>query len=337
MPLFGPAAGSFSSLTPKDAGGFARGRALMAERGWEGVELLPRGGEGRKIPKSERVAALMEHAAEMEYFITDTTPITRPFLEKARNLKLISMFGVGMDHIDLAAATENGIVVTRAANTNSRSVAEFGMGLLFALAKRIPLAQETLHQGVWRARRGEELYGKTLGVVGLGAIGSIVARLGKGIGMNVLASVRTPKPELAAEIGCEVLPLDELLALSDYVCLCLPGGEVILGEREFSLMKPGASLVNIARGSVVDEKAMIRALQDGRLGGAALDVFAAEPLPPESPLMAMPGVVATPHMASNSFEATDAVFLVCLEEVARRAAGERSERAVNPDAYTAGR
>jgi phosphoglycerate dehydrogenase-like enzyme len=187
---------------------------------------------------------------------------------------------------------------------------------------------------VWRALRGTELYGKTLGIVGLGAIGSHVARLGRGLGMRTAAAVRTPKPELAKELGCDILPLDELLARADHLCLCLPGGGgVLLGEREFGLMKPGAGLINIARGSLVDEKAMIRALQDGRLGGAALDVYAVEPLPRDSPLLAMPNVVTTPHMASNTCEARDAVFLACLEEVAKRAAGRRSEQALNPAAY----
>ncbi|MDL2272420.1 hypothetical protein LJC23_05245 [Desulfovibrio sp. OttesenSCG-928-I05] len=334
MNLFGAASAPFSSLSPQAARGYGRGRALMAERGWKGVNLLPATEEGFRFAKDVRVKALLDAAENIEYLITDTTPITREFLEKAKKLKLVSMFGVGTDHIDVPAATDHGIIVTRALNTNSRSVAEFALALLFALARHIPQMHEAMHGGIWQGLRGTEIAGKTLGIVGLGAIGTQLAKLGKAVGMDVIATVRTPKPERARELGCVILPLDEMLRRADYVCLCLPGGGgVLLGEREFELMKPSAGLINVARGNVVDEPALIAALTQGQIGGAALDVYTVEPLPGDSPLLKLPNVIVAPHVGSNTFEATDAVFLLCLEEVRRRAAGEESAAAFNPHAY----
>lgn len=341
MNLFGDAPGPFAELRPFDGGGYARGRALMAERGWTGVTLITTRHEHAPLSKRERAAILEACAGDIEYLITDTTPLTRTFFENASRLKLVCMYGVGTEHIDVEAATAHGVIVTRALDTNSRSVAEFALALLLALARQIPGMHEDLRGGVWRARKGSEIYGKSLGIVGLGAIGGRLARMAGSLGMRLLAAVRTPMSEktreqsreLAREFGCEILPLDDMLARADYVCLCLPGGKVIMGEKEFSLMRPRAGFINIARGSLVDETALIAALTEERIGGAALDVYAVEPLPEDSPLRRLPNVILQPHVGSNTFEATDAVFLLCLEEIRRRLAGERSPLAFNPEAY----
>ncbi len=308
--------------------------SLLEKRGWRGVSLFERRPGLAKPPLEERQRILMERAGEIEYLITDTTPLTAAFMARATRLRLIAMFGVGIDHIDMAEATRRGIAVSRAIGANSRSVAEQALGAVFCLARKLHLLDAAMKRGIWRRSRGIELEGKNMGIIGLGEIGSRLARLAGAIGMRVFATARTPKPTLAAELGCTILPLRELLALADYLCLCVPGGgKPLIGAAELALMKPTAALINVARGSVVDLEALTAALLEKQLGGAALDVFPQEPMNPAHPIFSLPNVLLTPHTGSDTQEAMSRVLELCLDEVAARDQGRHSPNIANPEVY----
>ena len=308
--------------------------AQLAAEGWQGVSLPVTPG----MTRAQRHDLLMEHARAIEYLVIDTTPVDRAFIEAATRLKHVAMFGVGTDHIDIQAATEHGVLVTRALGGNTRSVAELALAFIFALARHIVPMNNTMTAGSWKPLRGSELYGKTLGILGLGAIGSELARMGAALGMQVAACSRTPKKNLAAAIGCMELPLNELLATADYLVLCVPGdgGQPLIGAAELALMKKTARLVNVSRGTVLDLDALTAAISNGALACAALDVYPQEPMAPAHPVFALPGVIHSPHVGANTAEAIDNVFALCFEDAVLRRQGRQSPRAVNPQVYTRG-
>jgi D-3-phosphoglycerate dehydrogenase len=308
---------------------------MLAERGWQAEWLFSRSPVKGKPTPEEAQRALMERADEIVYLLLDTTRITREFLAKAGKLKLIAMFGVGLDHIDIPAATEKGVLVTNVPGGNSRCVAELVLGMMLNLAHKITPMHTHLAAGVWRPRSATELAGKTLGVVGLGRAGTAVARLGRALDMTLVGTNRTPKPDLAAELGLTLLPLDETLSRADYLSIHVPGGygSYRLGATELARMKPTACLINAARGDALDLDALIVALEENRLAGAGLDVFPQEPMPADHPVFRMSQVVCTPHAGGLSQESMKRVCASCLEEVTRVAAGERSPNARNPEVY----
>lgn len=228
-------------------------------------------------------------------------------LARAPRLRVVSFPGVNPDHIDLRAAASRGVLVCNVPGANAISVAEHALALTFAVARLLPLADRDLRNGEWRKRNGVELYGKTLGVLGLGAVGSHMARLGSGVGMRVVAWSFRDDPERAARLGVRLVPRDELFETSDVVSIHLratPESQHMVGRRALARMKPGAILVNTARGALVDEEALVEALESGHLAGAGLDVFAQEPLRRgASRLIELDNVVATPHMADETREA----------------------------------
>ncbi len=221
------------------------------------------------------------------------------------NLRLICLVAIGTDSIDLAAARRRGVLVANVPGRTAGVVAEHALALMLSVARRTAEETAAIRQGEWRQGRNVFLRGKTLGVVGAGHSGTQMARLGRAVGMDVIAWTFNPSLERAQELGVRFVELDELLAAADVVSLHVRLSDAtrhLIGERELELMKRDAVLVNVARGGVVDTDALVRALEAGRLMGAGLDVFEQEPLPSGHPLLRFENVVATPHAADNTPE-----------------------------------
>ncbi|MBV9323544.1 MAG: hypothetical protein JO352_07165 [Chloroflexi bacterium] len=228
-------------------------------------------------------------------------------LERARQLKLISILGTGTDNVDLAAAKRRGVTVTNTPGVGAPSVAELTIGLMLATVRGIPLSDKRVREGKWQHVEGPELEGKTLGLLGLGTIGGRVARMGRGLGMRVIAWSVTQDPQRAARLGVELVERDEVFRQADVVSVHLrntPEMRGLVGARELALMRPAAYLINTARGALVDAEALASAVRDGRLAGAGLDVFTEEPLPPQrNPFLGLGNVVLTPHVGAVTREA----------------------------------
>lgn len=256
------------------------------------------------------------------------TKVTREVIDKGQKLKIIGRSGTGVDTIDVATAQERGIVVVNAPGANAEAVAEHTFSFMLALARSLVSAVTTLKGGKWAKSdfHGMELKGKTLGIVGFGHIGSRVAELGQAFGMQVLVSSHKP-PTIGKHVD-----LPALLAESDFVSLHVPltpDTKGLLGAREFSSMKKTAYLINTSRGAVIDEAALIDALKNGLIAGAALDVYTKEPLPSESPLLSLPNVLTTPHVAADSREGENRASLLIAEDIDRVLKGEKPLREVH--------
>jgi len=229
-------------------------------------------------------------------------------------LRLDSIWGTGTDHVDLAAAARHGVAIANTPGVSARSIAEHALALLFAVARRIPEMHAATRRGEWPRGSSIELYGKICGVVGYGAIGRRFATLAEALGMRVL--LWTMHPETYP--GVDFVDLDRLLAESDVVSLHLrlsPQTESLIDSARFARMKPGVILINTARGAIVHEPALLQALTGGPLYGAGLDVFAAEPLPPNHPLTVLPNVVLTPHCAGITPEALEAGLQMAVDNL----------------------
>jgi D-3-phosphoglycerate dehydrogenase len=226
----------------------------------------------------------------------------------APQLQMVSILGTGTDNVDLEAAARRGITVTNTPGVGAPSVAELTIGLMLSLTRAIPLSDQRLRQGAWQHVEGPELAGKTLGLLGLGAIGQYVARLGRGLGMRVIAWSFLRDVERAQRLEVELVDnRDDVFRHADVVSIHLrntPEVRGLVGEREIALMKPTAYLINTARAALIDQDALAAALRSGRLAGAALDVFLEEPLPPDrNPFRELPNVVLTPHVGAVTQEA----------------------------------
>ncbi len=246
--------------------------------------------------------------------------VTKEVIDKAVNLRVICRVGVGLDNIDVEYAKSRGIAVLNVPGGNATSVAEHTLALLFALAKDLFFYDRRVREGDWSSRhsyRAIELFGKTIGLVGFGTIGQEVARMCLGLGMRVLFF--DPFVSSCALPGVEkVESLSELLAQSDFVSLHVPLNEAtrhLIGREELRLMKPSAFLINVARGAVVSEEALLEALQKGWIRGAALDVFSEEPPPRDHPFFSLPNVILTPHVAGLTRESTERVAVQAAERV----------------------
>lgn len=274
----------------------------------------------REAPDIEVAVLAGRPAAELERALADAhalivrseTRVTAALLDHAPHLLIVARAGVGVDNIDVPAATRRGIAVINAPGANTVSAAEHTFALLLALARRVPWAAESMRRGEWDRKRfeGSELRGKTIGVVGLGRIGGHVAQLARAFGMQVLGHDPYLAPERAAELQARLVGLDDLLRESDVVTLHLaltPQTQRLMNSDRLQAMKPSAVLVNAARGELVDEGALVAAIEGGRLAGAALDVFATEPLPADSALRRLDRVILTPHLAASTTEAQERV------------------------------
>ncbi|WP_188203212.1 hydroxyacid dehydrogenase [Thermococcus camini] len=252
---------------------------------------------------------LLELVGDVEAIVVRSKPkVTRKVIEAAPKLKVIGRAGVGLDNIDLEAAKERGIKVVNSPGASSRSVAELAVALMFSVARKIAFADRKMREGIWAKKQamGIELEGKTIGVVGFGRIGYEVARIAHALGMKVLLYDPYPNEERAKEVGGTFASLEDLLRESDVVTLHVPLIDAtyhLINEERLKLMKPTAILINAARGAVVDTGALVKALQEGWIAGAGLDVFEEEPLPKDHPLTKLDNVVLTPHIGASTVEA----------------------------------
>jgi D-3-phosphoglycerate dehydrogenase / 2-oxoglutarate reductase len=267
----------------------------------ERFELVPRSGL-----KGDDLARAL--AGVHAVIVRSSTRITRDALRYADCLQVIGRAGVGVDNIDVEAATERGVAVLNAPAGNTISAAELTFALTLACVRRIAAADRSMKDGEWdrKSFTGTELYGKTLGLIGAGRIGGEVARRARAFGMRICAYDPYLTPERAQALEIELCPLDALIARADVLSLHVPLTEStagLIGAEQLARMKPGAVVVNAARGGVIDEAALAEALRSGRLGGAALDVYAEEPLPRDHPLRSVPNAVLTPHLGAATEEA----------------------------------
>ena len=279
-------------------------RAIEMLRRAPGISILARSG----LSESELLPLVAEIDA---WIVRGGTKVTRRLIEAAPKLRWIGRAGAGLDNIDVAAARERGVEVMNVPGANAVAVAELVFGLLLALLRQIPAADASVRRGEWDKSRfmGRELRGKTLGIVGLGKIGGAVARRATGFEMRCLGFDPLVPAAAARAMGVEPLPLDDLLTRSDIVTLhapMTPETKEMIGAAQIARMPPGAILVNAARGGLVDEAALLEALERGAIAGAGLDVFAEEP-PRGSPLRNHPRVVMTPHIGAATVEAQEAV------------------------------
>ncbi len=255
--------------------------------------------------------------------------------EEAAQLKIISRWGIGYDAIDLWAATQNGIVVTYTPGMADDAVADYAFALLLALARRVHEGHATVRKGEWAVAWGSDLAGKTLGLLGCGHIGLAVARRAAGFNLRLLANDVAPHPE-AVIAGVKYVSFDELLAESDFLSLhasLMPENRGLIGEEQLRRMKPTAYLINTARGALVDEDALVQALREGWIAGAALDVFCEEPLPAEHPLRFAPNVLLSPHQALFSIETGERISLASAQAILDLMNGRRPQHVLNPDVF----
>jgi phosphoglycerate dehydrogenase-like enzyme len=263
---------------------------------------------------------LMPVVAEYDAIVVrSATKVTAEVIERALNLKIIARAGSGLDNIDVVAARERDIAVVNSPDANTLSVAEYTMGLLLSLARSLPRADLSLKEGKWEKSGllGKGLSGRTLGIVGFGRIGREVAVRAQAFGMKILVNQRRPTPELNLAAGVETVDLHELLERSDFVTLHVPITDEtrgMLGPPELKMMKPTAYLINTARGGVIDEAALLQALDEGEIAGAALDVFLREPAI-DSALAQHARVIATPHIAASTEDAQDAAAVSVAEQI----------------------
>ena len=306
-------------------------RVLVRERIADaGVALLRERFDVDVDPDGDLAATIGDYDA---IIVRSGTRLTAQLIERAERLKVIGRAGVGVDNVDLAAASKRGIVVANAPQSTVVSAAEHTIGLLLALSRQIPQAHAALREGRWERSRfaGLELADKTLGLAGFGRIGQQVARRARGLEMRVVAFDPYVAPDRFQDLGVRRAgSLDELLGASDFLSLHLAlTGETrgLIGREQFARMKEGARLVNTARGELVDEAALIEALTSGQIAGAALDVFSEEPY--SGPLLELPNVVVTPHLAASTQEAQDRAGLIVAEQVAAALEGGVVTNAVN--------
>jgi D-3-phosphoglycerate dehydrogenase len=298
-----------------------------------GIAQLESGFELRYADGSDRSQLLPALAGADAVIIRSATAIDAEALEHAPRLRVIARAGVGLDNVDVEAATRAGVMVVNAPTSNIVSAAEHAVALLLAAARNVPQAMASLRGGQWKrsAFTGVELQDKVVGILGLGKIGVLVAQRLAAFGMTVIAYDPYVAAARAAQLGVRLVGLDELLAESDFISVHLPKNAEttgLLSDRQLGQVKPGVRIINAARGGIVDEAALARALADGRVAGAALDVYATEPCT-DSPLFGLPNVVVTPHLGASTHEAQEKAGTQVARSVRLALAGEFVPDAVN--------
>ncbi len=297
------------------------------------VEALGPDFEIRSCDGANRAELLPAVADVDAILIRSATQVDAEVLDAAKRLRIVARAGVGLDNVDVKSATQHGVMVVNAPTSNITSAAELAVGLLLASARNIPQAGFALKQGQWKRSKysGVELFEKTVGVVGLGRIGQLVAQRLSGFGMQVVAYDPYVSTARAAQMGVKLLSLDELLAASDFITVHLPKTPEtvgLIGAEALKKVKPTVRIINAARGGIVDEAALLEALQDGRVAGAGLDVYAKEPCT-DSPLFALDTVVATPHLGASTDEAQEKAGIAVAKSVRLALSGELVPDAVN--------
>jgi len=298
---------------------------LKTESGFEVVEDVSLKGK-----------ALAEAIGAYDALITRSgTDVTAEILEKADNLKVIGRAGVGVDNVDIEAASRKGIIVMNAPTGNTLAATEHTMAMMLAAVRKLPFAHASLESHKWdrKSFMGIQLYKKTLGIVGLGRIGSEVAKRARGFDMRILTYDPYIKREKAEKLGVELLDkFYDLLKQSDIITFHVPLTEEttgMVGSEEIALMKPEVVLINCARGGVIEEEALAKAIRDNRIAMAAVDVFTKEPPPEDHPLLGLPNLIVTPHLGANTREAQKNVSVIIAQQVISVLKGESYEHAVN--------
>lgn len=269
-----------------------------------------------------------------------TDRIDRELLERAENLRIVANMAVGYDNIDVQACTDRGIIVTNTPGVLTEATADLTFGLLLATARRIPEAQEYIRKGLWSTwspmlLTGLEVWGSTIGIVGMGRIGTAVARRAKGFDMRILYHSRTRAVNAERELGAEFRSLQSLLQEADFVTVHLPLTQDtygLIGEAEIGLMKPEAVLINTARGGIVDENALVQALRDRKIWGAGLDVFSREPIPSDSPFFELDNVVLLPHIGSATIATRTEMAVLAARNIREYLLSGKPVTPVNPQA-----
>lgn len=302
----------------------------------EGIDLLSKELDfevvvKEKISHEELLECIGEYDALM---VRSASKVTPDVIEKAGKLKIIGRAGVGVDNIDLPAATAKGIIVINSPSGNTIAATEHTMAMMLSLARHIPIANETTQKGEWNRKKykGVELRGKTLGVIGLGRIGGNVAIRAEAFEMNVIAYDPYMNEERAKTLGVKVATLEEVVKNSDFITVHMPltpETKGMISMKEMQMMKKGVRLVNCARGGIIDENDLAQAVKDGIVAGAAIDVFTSEPLAEDSPLRGVPGIILTPHLGASTVEAQIAVSVDVAEGIAAALKGEPVTTAVN--------
>src|SRR6266581_249323 len=310
----------------------------------DGVEALKRSGADVDVRTGLSPEELRKSVDGYDALVVRSeTKVTREVIAAATRLQVVGRAGIGVDNIDLQAATERGVVVVNAPTGNIISAAEHAIALMLSLSRHIPEANASLRSGKWERSRfmGLEVRGKTLGIVGLGQVGSEVARRAKGLEMRVIACDPFVPEERARVLGVDLVSMDGLLREADFVSVhttLSEGTKSLIGEKELRAMKPSARVINTARGGIVDEAALEKALREGWIAGAALDVFEKEPLT-EHPLFSLPNVVVTPHLGASTAEAQERVAVDVAEQILAVLSGQPARYAVNaplipPETYS---
>jgi D-3-phosphoglycerate dehydrogenase / 2-oxoglutarate reductase len=285
---------------------------------------------GRPL-KAAEVGTLLQ---DVDGYIAGVDEVDASALEAADRLRIIARYGVGIDRLDVAAATAKGIVVTNTPGANSAAVAELTIAFILSLARHIIRASDAVRRGEWPVLDGIGIRGKTVGLIGFGSVGREVARRLKGFECRLLAFDPYVETKIADKYGARLVPLETLACEADFVSLHAPATEATVGmvnEEFFSLMKKGAFLINTARGDLVDEPALITALESGHLQGAALDCFSREPPDRDSHLFELPSVIFTPHTAAHTDDAVNQMGWTALGCCLAALRGETPEHIVNPE------
>ncbi len=299
----------------------------------EGVELLQKHVDvdiKRGLSPEELIATIPSYDALV---VRSETKVTEPVITAGCNLQVVARAGIGVDNIDLDAATRAGVAVVNAPIGNTVAAAEHTVALMLALARNVPQAYASMKEGQWQrsAFMGIEVRNKTLGIVGLGRVGSEVARRASSFGMRLVAYDPFVSPDFASRMGVAVMSMDELLLQADFITLHTPltaGTAKLISAPQLAKMKPGARLINVARGELIDEDAVLEALENEQLAGAALDVFTNEP-PGDLPLLKHPRLVATPHLGASTEEAQREVAIEAAEQVIAVLDGKPARNTVN--------
>lgn len=312
-----------------------------------GPRLLAEFGEVRQWtapqpPTPAEFAELIHGCDGVLTMISDA--VTAEVLDREPQLRVVGNFAVGYDNLDVAAATARGVAICNTPGVLTEATADAAFALLMAMARRIPEGIAYVRAGEWRYWQpmvllGQDINGATLGIIGFGRIGQAVAQRARGFGMRILYHSRTRRPEAEAELGATFVPLDDLLREADFVSLHLPAtaeSRGLIGARALGLMKPGAILVNAARGAVVDTDALVAALRAGQIGGAALDVTDPEPLPPGHPLPELPNAIVVPHTSTTTVKVRGKMSELAARNIIAVLRGERPPAIVNPEVLGAG-
>ncbi|WP_258358677.1 phosphoglycerate dehydrogenase [Moorella sulfitireducens (nom. illeg.)] len=310
---------SFSRYTPEP-------KNLLEEQGLE----LVWNDKGRPLTEDELREIMTSHPSILALLV-GVDPVTAKVIEAAPKLKVIAKHGVGVDNIDISAARSRGVVVTNAPGSNTQSVADLVWGLLLAAARGIPCADRITRQKRWDRVVGNEVWEKTLGIIGTGRIGLAVAHRARGFNMRLLAYDPCPNNEAAGRLGITYTSLDDLLKESDFVSLhapLTPETYHLIDEKKLGIMKKDAILINTARGELVDEEALYRALKTGQIKAAALDVFSEEP-PTNSCLLGLDNVVVTPHLGAYTREANLKMGLAAAINIIKVLKGEKADFELN--------